>query len=381
MSRYLYDARADTGQTGQVVLVAGTRPEVIKLAPVYVALRRRKVDAIWLTTGQHDKLLDDAFGAFKMRPDVRLVSTGKDDSLGDLHRRLSDQLKTAYDLLEPRMVVVQGDTLSAAVACQMAFLMKIPTAHVEAGLRTWNPKNPFPEEACRVWIDAVADLKFAPTQSAYLALSGEVYLTGQTGIDALGMVGAESKRGGRYGVVTMHRRENIDALKGMCEAVKQVAMHLDHVVVPVHLNPDVRKAVVGFLQGQPKIKLVEPLGYADMVDLIRNATVVLTDSGGVQEDCLGLHVPCVVMRTNTERPEGVQTGGAILAGTDRRKIADHAVRAIIDENLRAKMIGAANPYGDGRAGARIAYIIKTVLDGKKPSLKIATWRPREHLAD
>lgn len=357
-----------------ISVVAGTRPEVIKMAPVYDALRRRGMKPEWCYTGQSPDLVDDAFAAFGMTPDVWIQLDRPDGTLAELNARLADAMRL-YMMRRPELVLVQGDTLSAAVACQTAFLSGIPTGHVEAGLRSWNIDSPYPEEACRVWIDAVATYKFAPTQQAASTLSGDVWVTGNTVVDALSMVKRRKGRNGRYAVVTLHRRENHAAVKEVCRAVKQLARQrvFDYIVWPVHPNPNVRDIVPHEMRSCRNVEIVSPLRYDEMVNLVAGSKMLLTDSGGLQEEALGLSVPCLVMRAETERPEGIAAGGARLVGTDVKRIVGWSRWLMENEDEWLAMATAPNPYGDGKSADRIAMICKAKLNGKAIPKSIAEW--------
>lgn len=348
-----------------IVLVAGSRPEVIKLASVWRALDRARLEPKWLWTNQQPDMLS-TFESFDMWPEVTLNLQRESGSLTELHALLSSGFDTVLPTLRPDWMIVQGDTLSAAVGAQQGFLAGIPVAHVEAGLRSWNVHSPYPEEACRVWIDQIADVKFAPTQGAAMTLSDEVYVTGNTVIDSLRWVRPQRLRRGRYAVVTMHRRENADGVRDVCRAVRRILKvgAVDLVVWPVHPNPIVSRVVPSEMQGVPGCELIRPCRYDQMVNLIRWAQIVLTDSGGIQEECLALNVPCLVMRDETERPEGVQAGGAILVGTDPAKIANWTQWLMAQPEERRKMAEARNPYGDGHASSRIAAVMTAKLKGR-----------------
>ena len=360
-----------------ILLVAGTRPEIIKLAPVYAEMRRRRLDPVWAYSGQSPDLASETFKVFGMEPEISMELARETGDLGELHTLLSARLDHCFRTMKPRMVIVQGDTLTAAVGAQMAFLSGIPTAHVEAGLRSWDIDSPYPEEACRIWIDAVATLKFAPTQRASATLSGNVYVTGNTAMDALKMVSTANKREGRYAVVTLHRRENAKDVSAVCEAIKQLADHrvFDYIVWPVHPNPAVRDVVPNKMKNVRNVECIKPLPYDEMVALVKGSKMLLTDSGGLQEEALGLGVPCLVLRKETERPEGVQAGGARIVGTDRTKIASWATWLMENQDDYDAMATAPNPYGDGKAAARITTAIKAYLEGWKAEESKTNWIP------
>jgi len=358
-----------------ILVVAGTRPEIIKLAPVYAALRKARLEPEWLFTGQQADLARPTFGVFDMIPEYEYTLTRPKGTLTELNALLANVMQEALDDLNPQMVIVQGDTLSAAVGAQQAFLGGVKVGHVEAGLRSWDVMSPFPEEASRVWIDAVADYKFAPTAQAATTLSGNVYVTGNTGIDALAMVKRTRPRKGSYAVVTLHRRENALSVRNICQAVKQLAQDrvFDYIVWPVHPNPIVRDVVPKYMKNIRNVELIEPLPYDEMVNLVRNSRMLLTDSGGLQEEALALDVPCLVMRAETERPEGIAAGGARLVDRDRNKIVGWAKWIMSDQSEWDAMAQAPNPYGDGKAAERIAAVCKAVLGNQCVKPEVANW--------
>jgi UDP-N-acetylglucosamine 2-epimerase (non-hydrolysing) len=360
-----------------ILVVAGTRPEVIKLAPVYVKLRARGLETKWLFTGQQADIGQSAFDPFRMHPELAYELERPTGTLTELNALLATIMRDTIGDEMPEMVVVQGDTLTAAAAAQAAFLARIPLAHVEAGLRSWDTSSPYPEEACRVWIDAVADLKFAPTIQASMTLSGDgVWVTGNTVIDALKMIRPTPPRKGSYAVVTMHRRENLHAVRQVCSAIRELARDrvFDYIVWPVHPNPDVRVPVVNAMKGLRNVEIVSPLAYDVMVNLVRGAKMLLTDSGGLQEEALALGVPCLVMRNETERPEGVAAGGARLVGTDASKIVGWSKWIMDDHDEWERMATAPNPYGDGRAADRIAAVCKGQIEGRPVHTQMGNWK-------
>lgn len=360
-----------------ILVVAGTRPEVIKLAPVYAKLQGRKSNVRWLFTGQQADIGQSAFDPFKMHPETAYELERPKGSLTELNSLLATIMRDTLEDMTPELVIVQGDTLTAAVAAQSAFLARIPLAHVEAGLRSWDVQSPYPEEACRIWIDSVADLKFAPTIQASMSLSGDgVWVTGNTVIDALKMIHPTTPRKGSYAVVTMHRRENMHAVTQVCDAVKQLCRDrvFDYIVWPVHPNPNVRVPVVDRMKGLRNLEIVNPLPYDGMVNLVRGAKMLLTDSGGLQEEALALGVPCLVMRNETERPEGIAAGGARLVGTNRTKIVGWTKWIMDNDEEWQRMATAVNPYGDGRASDRIAAVCKARIEGRTVNTQMGNWK-------
>lgn len=347
----------------RVLVVAGTRPEAVKLAPLVLRLKRdRAFRARLLSTGQHRRLLDGAFAAFRLKPDadLRLMRPGQTPA-----RFLSLALAALDKELARRpvdLVVVQGDTATAAAAALAAFHRKVPVAHVEAGLRSGDLAAPYPEELNRVAIDRVASVHLAPTRAAKAALLKEgrpaagVYVTGNTGVDALKLVlrrARKTKR--RTAVLTLHRRESHGlVLKGLLGAVAAAARRLPDVdwVCPVHPNPAVRAAYATLPKNGP-FRLVEPLPYADFVRLLARADFIVTDSGGIQEEAPTLGLRYVVLRSVTERPEGLGKWG-VLAG-----LAPKAVeRAILSVAKKPRPKPGRNPFGDGRASQRTIAALK-----------------------
>jgi UDP-N-acetylglucosamine 2-epimerase (non-hydrolysing) len=365
-----------------IALVFGTRPEAIKLFPVIYALRERTDLRISVVvTGQHRAMLDQVLAIAGIRPDIDLNIMVPDQSLDGLTARLLLAIGEAFDADRPDFVIVQGDTTSAMVAALAAFYRKIPVAHVEAGLRTGNTYSPWPEEINRRIIAPIASLHFAPTRSAAANLTREnvdplgVHVTGNTGIDALLLTKNRMDSLGeltsgirnliapfqaqRIILVTAHRRENFDGgLTNIAQAIKTLSMRDDVVVVfPVHPNPRVRRVIDATLRGNNKIVLLDPLTYVPFVYLMSVATLILTDSGGIQEEAPSLGKPVLVLRDTTERPEGIEAGTARLVGTNAKYIVSETERLLDDRHQYEMMSGAINPYGDGRASERIAGVI------------------------
>lgn len=366
-----------------VLSVIGTRPEVIKMAPVLRELRGRadRVRSIVCVTGQHREILEQALRTFDVVPDHDLGLMVADQSLASLTSRLFDGLDPIVKRVAPDWVLAQGDTTSVFAAAVIAYYHAVPFGHVEAGLRTEDLRAPFPEEMNRRLADQLAAALFAPTARAREALlaggcdSRTIHVTGNTGIDALldalrrpydwsaGPL-ATLPRDRRLVLVTAHRRESFGApLEAICRAVADLAaMFADegvHVVYPVHPNPHVAACAARVLSGVAHVSLVPPLDYLSLVQLMKASTLVLTDSGGLQEEAPSLDVPVLVLRDVTERPEGVEAGVARVVGTTRERIVAEAARLLRDPAARAAMTGRRNPYGDGRAARRI---VATLLD-------------------
>lgn len=363
----------------RIVLCAiGTRPEAIKMAPVVTALRRLpNLHVRVLLTGQHRSLLDQALAAFDIQADTDFDVMRPDQSLSSLTARILEAFDPILEHEAPSLVLAQGDTttvLAISIAC---LHRQIPFGHVEAGLRTGNLAYPFPEEFNRIVASRVAALNFAPTEGARLALLREgipdttIHVTGNTVIDALLQVAARNPRSsiplppeGRLILLTMHRRENfgrpaaevLEAVRELCTLFPDV-----RVLYPVHLNPNVRHAAHEILGSHPQVHLVEPLDYPDLVAAMRQATLVLTDSGGLQEEAPALGKPVVVLRDETERPEAVSLGVARLIGTERSRVVAEVSRLLNDPRAYAEMARGVSPYGDGHAAERIAKHVAAFL--------------------
>jgi UDP-N-acetylglucosamine 2-epimerase (non-hydrolysing) len=364
-----------------ILMVVGTRPEAIKMLPVAQALRRRGLPLVVLTTGQHRTMLDQVFAAFGEQADRDLALMSPGQSLTDITARVLTALGALLEEERPALVLVHGDTTTAMAAALAAFYARIPIGHVEAGLRSHDLARPFPEELNRVAIDAVADLLFAPTEGAADNLRREsprarlIEVTGNTGIDALLQVAARLEgneldkldlpiEGSRPLIlVTGHRRESFGAqFENICEGIARVAALGDvEIVYPVHLNPQVQDCVRARLAGLANVHLIEPVDYITMVALMKRSQLILTDSGGIQEEAPALGKPVLVMREVTERPEAIATGVASLVGTDPDRIASEARRLIEDETYYRERARPVFPYGDGHAAERIAATIDTFM--------------------
>jgi UDP-N-acetylglucosamine 2-epimerase (non-hydrolysing) len=359
-----------------VLSVVGTRPEVIKMAPVVGALGREngRVRSVLCSTGQHRELVDQALRIFELRPDVSLGVMQPDQSLSQLTARLLDALDSVVRDVRPDWIVAQGDTTSVMVSALTAFYQHIRFAHVEAGLRTGDRTRPFPEEMNRVVADRLADLMFAPTERARRNLLAEgaadsdIRVTGNTVVDALMAIAsldydwsngplASLPEDRRLVLITAHRRESFgEALRLQCDAIRELADRFaadTYFVWPVHPNPHVIEPVRARLGGVPNVGLLEPLDYVSQVQLMRRATLILTDSGGIQEEAPTFGVPVLVLRDATERPEGIEAGVARLIGSDPARIVSEASRLLDDPIAHAAMATGINPYGDGRAAPRI----------------------------
>lgn len=361
----------------RIAVVAGTRPEAIKLIPVYRALSKSEaIEATFIASGQHKQMLADVFAAFSFTADITLDVMTEGQSLSGLQARLLQALGGVFAKHQFDLVIVQGDTSTAFAAALSAHYSKIRVAHVEAGLRTLDKWAPFPEETHRRMIGAIADQHFAATEQAASALAAEnvtsgVHIVGNTVIDALlsmkrniehapksyhDMFEPLTTQTDRYILLTTHRRENFGAgLERICEAVSEIARLHEGVTIIfcVHLNPNVKATVHARLMDQARIHLIEPQPYDRMVYLMMGAWLILTDSGGLQEEAPSLNVPLLVMREKTERPEGVEAGCARLVGTDKAYILSEVDRLMRDPDAHQTMAEVNNPYGDGNTSERI----------------------------
>ena len=362
----------------RILLIIGTRPETIKMAPVYHALRRcREFEIQVCSSGQHREMLDQMVRFFDLRIDEELNVMLPGQDLFDITANVLSGMREVLRRLQPDMVLVQGDTTTVMAASLAAFYLNIPVGHVEAGLRTGQIRDPFPEELNRIVTDSLSSLHFAPTENARQALvrggapESSVHVTGNTVVDAL--LWACDKLAGepcaaldtgpmkRWILLTTHRRENFGKpIRAIFSAVKQLtAKYPDlHVVYPAHPNPNVREAVAEELQGAPRVPVQEPQPYPEFVKLMRDCTLILTDSGGVQEEAPSLGKPVLVLRETTERPEGIAAGTARLIGTDAQTVVAETSRLLDDPAAFAAMAKVANPYGNGRAGEAIARCLR-----------------------
>ena len=381
----------------KVLTVFGTRPEAIKMAPVVKALAADSAfDAKVCVTGQHRHMLDQVLELFGIRPDFDLDLMQPDQDLFDISCRVMNGMRDVFRQWRPDMVLVHGDTTTSFAASLSAFYARIRVGHVEAGLRTYDKYSPWPEEMNRRLTGSLADLHFAPTSAARLNLLQEsvpdaaIHVTGNTVIDALldvarrlqgdaGLRGEMEKRFGfldpakRLVLVTGHRRENFGpGFENICRALADIAARGDvQIVYPVHLNPNVQDPVRRILAETRDVFLLEPLDYLPFVYLLDRSALVITDSGGVQEEAPSLGKPVLVMREATERPEAVEAGTVRLVGADRAKIIREARRLLDDESARQAMSRVHNPYGDGKAAQRIREcLLAEVNPNMSPALRL-----------
>ncbi len=380
-NRGVFGEGDDIQRAKRIVVVLGTRPEAIKLAPVIRELRRHpgRFETVVCVTAQHRRMLDQVLELFEIgvRHDLDLMRPGQD--LTDITCGALQGLRGILAAERPDLVLVQGDTTTAMAAALAAFYARVPVGHIEAGLRTGSLGAPYPEELNRRVVGVMADLHFAPTQQAAENLRSEgvpaarIFVTGNTVIDALKFVTERLRDdeglrrqveeqlnfldpGKRLVLVTGHRRESFgEGFRGICEALRELAVTREdlQIVYPVHLNPNVQQPVRSILGGLSAVHLLDPLDYLPFVSLMQRAEFILTDSGGVQEEAPSLGKPVLVMRETTERPEAVVAGTARLVGTGRDAILREARRLLDDRGAREAMTRAHNPYGDGRAAGRI----------------------------
>jgi len=368
----------------KVLLIFGTRPEAIKLCPVIRALREHpsRFEVKVCVTAQHREMLDQVLQAFEVHPDHDLDLMRPAQTLSSSTARILAGLEPVMQAERPDVVLVQGDTTTTFCGALAGFYSGIPVAHVEAGLRTGDLRQPFPEEMNRVVTSRLADLHFAATNKAAENLRGEgipperICVTGNTGIDAVLFVRDALEHGRLHGrdwpelepskkliIVTAHRRESFGAgFERICRALVQLANREDvQVIYPVHPNPNVQDPVQRLLGGHRNIRLIEPLSYVPFVDLMRRAYILITDSGGIQEEGPSLGKPILVLREKTERPEAVSAGTVKLVGTDERRIVKEAILLLENAEIHERMSRIHNPYGDGLASGRIADVIHAFL--------------------
>ena len=378
----------------KILLVFGTRPEAIKMAPLVKKLQEmpEAFQTVVCVTGQHREMLDQVLRLFEITPDFDLNIMKPNQDLYDITSRILLGMRDVLREVQPDIVLVHGDTTTSMAAALAAFYQQIPVGHVEAGLRTGNIYSPWPEEMNRLMTGRIASVHFSPTPLAMQNLLDEhvteekIIVTGNTVIDALQMVvgklredaalaGEVANRIGEMGydvqrldgtkrmvLITGHRRENFgEGFLNICHAIKNLAEKHPNVdfVYPMHLNPNVRKPVLEILgKGADNVFLIEPLDYLPFVYMMQHSTLILTDSGGVQEEAPGLGKPVLVMRDTTERPEAVEAGTVLLVGTNREKIEQGVSQLLDDADMYRRMSEAVNPYGDGLACARIAAALR-----------------------
>ncbi|MFH0989506.1 MAG: UDP-N-acetylglucosamine 2-epimerase (non-hydrolyzing) [bacterium] len=376
----------------KIAVIFGTRPDTIKLAPVILELQKssKQFKVLTIATAQHRQMLDQVLSVFHITPDYDLNIMQAKQSLASIVHNTIKALDAILEQERPDLVLVQGDTTTTFVGSLAAFYRKIPVGHVEAGLRTYDKFNPFPEEINRRLTGTLTDLHFAPTQTSKRALLKEnihpksIFVTGNTVIDALKMtvtrrhtfslpvlttILAQKKR---IILVTLHRRENWgEPMKSACRAIRAISeQHQDiNIIFPVHLNPIVQEVVHATLGNLDNVYLVAPLEYPDFVNVIARSFLIITDSGGVQEEGPHFGIPILVIRKVTERPEAVEYGTVKLVGTGEKKLLSAAERLITNTHEYRKMASAINPYGDGLSSKRIVQIIKYSLGISRTKIK------------
>lgn len=360
----------------KVLLIFGTRPEAIKMCPLVNELKSRKsIETIVCVTGQHRQMLDQVLNAFSVEPDYDLSIMKDKQTLFDVTINILERIKEVLEDVNPDIVLVHGDTSTTFVTALACFYMQIPVGHVEAGLRTYNIYSPYPEEFNRQAVGIISKYNFAPTELSKQNLLNEgkkpetIYVTGNTAIDALKTTVREDynhpelkwAEGSRLIMITAHRRENLgEPMKNMFRAIKRVMVEHPDVkaIYPIHMNPVVRETADSILGRNERIRIIEPLEVLDFHNFLSRSYLILTDSGGIQEEAPSLGKPVLVMRDTTERPEGIAAGTLKLVGTDEETIYNEFKKLLEDENEYAKMSEASNPYGDGFACKRIADILE-----------------------
>ena len=363
----------------KIMLVFGTRPEAIKMCPLVLELKTRKrFETVVCVTGQHREMLDQVLAAFRVTPDYDLSVMGDKQTLFDITEKVMRGMRSVLEKERPDIVLVHGDTTTTFASAVAAFYLGIPVGHVEAGLRTHDIRSPYPEEFNRQAVDIITDFHFAPTEASKENLLGEgkrpetVFVTGNTAIDALKTTVREDFRhpeldwanGSRLVMLTAHRRENLgEPMRRIFRAIRKAAEEFPDIKVlyPIHMNPAVRAAADEVLIGHERIRIIEPLEVLPFHNFLARSHLILTDSGGIQEEAPSLGKPVLVLRDTTERPEGIKAGTLRLVGTDENQIYAAFKELLTDKNVYEAMSKASNPYGDGRASEYIADILEERL--------------------
>ena len=356
--------------------VFGTRPEAIKMCPVVNELKKHSdIESVVCVSGQHREMLDQVLEAFDVHPDYDLSIMKANQNLFDVTVSILEKMKAILEEVKPDVVLVHGDTSTSFVTALACFYLQIPVGHVEAGLRTYNIDSPYPEEFNRQAVGIMAKYNFAPTEKAKQNLLNEgkpensIFVTGNTAIDALHTTVRKDythehlkwAQGSRLIMITAHRRENIgQPMRNMFKAIKRIIDEHDDIkaIYPVHLNPKVREAADDILGNTDRIKLIEPLGVLDFHNFLAQSHIILTDSGGIQEEAPSLGKPVLVMRDTTERPEGIAAGTLKLVGRDEEYIYKTFKELLTDKSEYDRMSKASNPYGDGKASVKITENLK-----------------------
>lgn len=360
----------------KIMVVFGTRPEAIKMCPLVKELEtREKLETVVTVTGQHKEMLTQVLDAFDVVPDYNLSIMRDKQTLFDVTISILEKMKAVLEEVKPDVVLVHGDTSTTFVTTLACFYLQIPVGHVEAGLRTYNIHSPYPEEFNRQAVGIVAKYNFAPTEMSKENLVNEgkdpssIYVTGNTAIDALNTTirddyaheQLEWASDSRLIMITAHRRENLgEPMRNMFKAIKRIVDEYQDIkaVYPIHMNPVVREAANEILGNNDRVRIIEPLEVLDFHNFLSKSYLILTDSGGIQEEAPSLGKPVLVMRDTTERPEGEAAGTLKLVGTDEENIYDNFKRLLDDEAAYKKMSKASNPYGDGFASKRIADVLE-----------------------
>lgn len=360
----------------KIMLVFGTRPEAIKMCPLVNELKSRKnIETFVCVTGQHRQMLDQVLDAFHVVPDYDLSIMKEKQTLFDITTNILNRIKEVLEEVRPDVVLVHGDTSTTFVTALASFYLQIPVGHVEAGLRTYDIYSPYPEEFNRQAVSIISQYNFAPTELSKENLLKEgkkaetIFVTGNTAIDALKTTVREDyehpelqwAKGSRLIMITAHRRENLgEPMKNMFRAIRRVMdEHPDiKAIYPIHMNPVVRETANEILGGEERIRIIEPLEVLDFHNFLSRSYLILTDSGGIQEEAPSLGKPVLVMRDTTERPEGIAAGTLKLVGTEEKVIYENFKLLLENEEMYAKMSNASNPYGDGFASKRIADILE-----------------------
>lgn len=367
----------------KVMTVFGTRPEAIKMAPLVKELKKREeIECIVCVTAQHRQMLDQVLETFEIVPEYDLDIMKQGQTLSQITSRVLEGLEKVIQEVKPNIILVHGDTSTTFAGALAAYYNQVDIGHVEAGLRTWNKYSPYPEEMNRQMVGVLADMHFAPTENSKKSLLSEgkkeenIYVTGNTAIDALQTTVKEDYKhpildwvgDNRLILITAHRRENLgEPMRGMFKAIKRIVDEFPDVraVYPVHLNPKVRAVANEVLGNDEKIKLIDPLEVLDFHNFLGKSYLILTDSGGIQEEAPSLGKPVLVLRDTTERPEGITAGTLKLAGTDEETIYNLTKELLENKEEYEKMSKASNPYGDGKASKRIVDAIVEKYKNKK----------------
>jgi len=360
----------------KVVAIFGTRPEAIKMSPLIIELKKHHCfETVLCVTGQHREMLDQVLSAFDLKPDYDLSIMKQNQNLFEITVNILEHIKNVLESERPDLCLVHGDTTTTFIAALACYYLQIPVGHIEAGLRTHNIFSPYPEEFNRQAVSIIAKYNFAPTEIAKQNLIKEgknkssIYITGNTAIDALRYTIQDDYRhdcldwakGSRLILITAHRRENLGVpMERMFKAIRRIVNKFPDVkaIYPIHLNPIVNKAAYEFLGDEKRIRLIEPLDVIDFHNFMARSFLILTDSGGIQEEAPSLGKPVLVMRETTERPEGLAAGTLKLVGTDESTIYNALTQLLENEDEYKKMSKAVNPYGDGHASERIVKILK-----------------------